>query len=1172
MYRQIYNLIVKYISYIYSEKSILIEEIVEKEYNKIMKEMPETVEASPNSFETYKVTLKEAFTISNKISNDIMIYDSKLKHINNTINELENTKITYNISVINALVDMKINQVFCLGTYINYICPDKNITKPIIYNYQIAKIRSSINDFTNVLQYSDYLINENNLNSFYINEYYNEFNENVNFNFNRFLNRIIDYLTNIREREEKLIHPFLISIKDILKNAFNSNINYDKIIATFEYFCQKSFYIPKKYNIERTDYTWLLENKIKEIFVKKIEDYMNYERLYGFFFNESQFTIVYDQFYNKIIKMFDDTYKNISNSLNLNDEIINYIINYQGKIIEDGLDVIKQYLKNISEISPTIELLNNSFSVSEINISEIDDLYNNIKLNYANQFKSISSDKFNSLILNDVLTLLNDSQKILLERLEDEKVIMETYLKTHSRTLITHNQTKLIDNMTDYENKLIEAFQDFYNQFYQLFSNNNIKEFLFEIIKNNITTLDFEFSFDDLTNELTIALGSIIDSVSMMYNTERREFSEKIYDFIEESFKEGIKTYIETFGLNYYDAVVDQDFFNNIYPDLFYIHQVIYDTKEYTSLLFNASNFTEISELIKETLSTIYIESKEIIKNNTENKVDQIVYNLLDGKTETLRDLIIEGFNENITEQFNSEELKNYLNDKIIALLPKNFSNYFKEKLKNYYMELSNEIILVEIKNNFKVLLNEELTIVYNYLDETQQFTNNLLERYETFKIDESMKNILNIYNDYSSNIQNYKYLSINEESYNNIKDIIHQLVIEIANNLKTVSNKYFVKLEEAKDKIGNLINKNLDFVNKFKELLDPETKVNNTIYAYEKIISITEIIKDYSVNIFTDFNNEIDNVTEEERENKMNELDLRRLIELKNYYIDGFLEKLEKTYYSYGQTISGLEEYINLSSSNYLFLSKMKDEISSASNYISSTYLYLKYIYPDEKLEEYFSNIENKEEEIQIIAYQFLRNESFIIDKTLKLIKKDIFKLYPSIEEGLKNDIINTLNLRIPELMRQLETIEKKNSSKLENITINPELDTNNYILKSNSIGYISGNYSTKYSFDIDVDEGLIIFNSSVNSMVLGNFSNIFDIVEEKIDGIFGNSEIGLNLNFSIYDEKLYQEFYVVQKRDYENYLYKFADKITKNSTLFGDLNLTKSLKDYYSRTQKDL
>ena len=179
-------------------------------------------------------------------------------------------------------------------------------------------------------------------------------------------------------------------------------------------------------------------------------------------------------------------------------------------------------------------------------------------------------------------------------------------------------------------------------------------------------------------------------------------------------------------------------------------------------------------------------------------------------------------------------------------------------------MDLTKEIILSEIKNNFKILLDEELKLLYDELDETQKFTNNLLISYSTFQIDDSTRNLLNIYNDYSNNIQHYNYLSINENYQENITNIIKNLMNEITDKLSSVSEKYFINFEEAKIEIGNLIDKNLDFVNKFKEVLNPENRINNTKISYEKITSTIEKIKDYSRNLFLNINSEFENISKE--------------------------------------------------------------------------------------------------------------------------------------------------------------------------------------------------------------------------------------------------------------------------------------------------------------------
>ena len=1151
--RQIENLVQKYISYIYYEKYPIIEEIVNNQYNLIMEKMPESVLVNKDVFETYKKEVIEKFNMSNKLSNyDITLKPSELKHINSTVYYYESNISAY-VSQVNGEVDIYMDQIFCLKRPPS-LCYKKTITdKSIIYNYQIAKIRSYISDFVSLLKYSEYIINDTNLNTFYIDEFYNEFIENIDFHTNDVSLEIISYLKNINKEEQILLEPYLSSIKQILKDTFNSNLNIDKIISTFEIIINNIFNIPNSFILERSNDIWKAENEIVRIFVNKTEEYMNYEKNYGFFFNESEFIKVYDNFFNKIKEMYDNIYDEISNSLKLNNEILNYLIDYEGNIIDNAYNTIKDYLKEIADISPKIELLNNTFSVSDIDTSEIDDLYNQIKLNYSTQFKSISLNQYNSTIINDILYLLNDSQKILLERLQDQKVILVTYLTTHTQKIKSNNNIFLINSMSDYEDSLIKTFEDFYNNFKILFSDNNIKNLLLENAKNNINELNINVSFDDFKNNITKILGSLLDSASMIYNTERKEFSETIYNYLEKSFKEGIQIYIESYGFNYYDAVVDQDFYNKIYPDLSYIHGEINDTKEYSTILFNSSLFQNVSEYIKETLSNIFIQSKEIIKNNTENRVEFFINRKLDMITETLKDLIIDYFNKNITNYLKSKEFTNEINGKIYDLLPIEFSSAFKQKLNKFYMNLSNETILMNIKKNFTELLNKELELIYEHLDTTQTDINNILNNYNIFKIDESMINILNIYNRYSDDIENNKLLKIDENNDKNIKDNIRFLMTLISEKLYKCSEIYFIKFEELKVIITEQIERNLDFKNDFIKNLDSDNRIENTRDLYENLLLIMKDIKTYSLNLFSNFSNEMNNVSEEEREIKRKNEEnkgMRRLNEYKIYYIDGFLKELEEVYNDYGIKISNVKEYIDLSSEYNNFRTKMIDEINGLTSYINSTYIYLKHIYDGNKLNEYFSNIEDQAEEIKILAYQFLRNQSFIIDKTIQLLRKDTLELYPNVKNELKHNIEIILNNLIPLKMEDFKELERSDTSKY-NITLNSENNIGNYFINSGSKGNIEGNYITNYSINYDMNEGLIIFNAILNSTAKGNINSQIDFINEEFKGVLGDGEIGLNVNYSLYDEKSYIEAYA--KQNTINYNSSFMNNNSSESNIYS-------------------
>ena len=1133
--KQVNSLLKKYIKYTYNETYHTINETLKSKYNLITKEM------SKLNINIDKDLLNQKFQdlydeINNDKINNLPDFTKEDPFdLNEDIIYFENEIIYKTWEIEHKTSQVEMGYKFC---FFEATCPPillENLpTKLTIYNYQIAKIRSDISDFKNEILSSENIINDDNIGNFYFEEYINEFNEGTDFNYDKIITNINEFLNNEKEKEEQILQPYLGSIKQILKDAFNSNLNIDKIISTFEIVSENIFNIPKSFILERSNEVWKGENEIKRIFVRKIEDYMNYEKTYGFFFNESEFINVYKTFENKIKEKYNTLYDRISNSFTLNDSVLNYLITYEEDIIYNGYNTIKDYLKEIANISPKIELLNNFFSVSDIDTSEIDDLYNEIKSNYANQFKNIGSDKYNSTIKKEILLLLNESQDILLERLEDEKVILVTYLTTHNLEVITNNNSLIINNMSDYEDSLIKAFEDFYNNYELLFSNNNITKILLENAKNHSNELNLTFSFDDYSSKIMEKIGEIIDSVSLMYNIQKKTFSKLMNELIEESFTDIISSYSENDGYNYYDAVIDQDFLNNIYPKLSYIDQAINDTKEYTTLLFSAKNISDnesfiknVSEYINKTFCTIYTESKEIIKNNTENKVESFIYKKLDEITETLSNNIINLFSEKILSLFKTDEFKNNLNEKIINLLPKEFSNTLIQKLKKQYLNLTNDLILIRLKDDFKEQLTEELAIIYNHLDELQKNTTNIVNKLNSFQVDESMKNINNIYNTYDNEIEKHKILKIDEETDKNIKGNITSLMTSINDQLDPMYKSFNEKIEEGKNAIEETIKKEIKFAENFEKNLDSKNKINNSKNSYENISSIVNSVLTYSQNLFSNFVQKAkDQSATEEVENPIK---LRNLEEFNHYLINGALEEFKNVYETFSKKILQIKEYIELSSSRNNFISKTNSEINDIESYINSTYLYLNKTYPSEELDNYFSNINDDVESIKILSNQFLRNESLIIDKIMYLIRDNITQIYPSIKDDFRKDVEDALKELIPIALKKINKIENRRENNFNDIEISSE---NNEIL-SKITGKVNNiSYSSYFSFDSTNDT--ILFEGNISANADGNINNEIDIFSEKINGTLGNGVIGIKVNYSVYDEKAYATAYAKLNQTY--------------------------------------
>jgi hypothetical protein len=252
------------------------------------------------------------------------------------------------------------------------------------------------------------------------------------------------------------------------------------------------------------------------------------------------------------------------------------------------------------------------------------------------------------------------------------------------------------------------------------------------------------------------------------------------------------------------------------------------------------------------------------------------------------------------------------------------------------------------------------------------------------------------------------------------MKGNISSLMNEIANKLNDVSEYYFIRIEEVKNEINTTIENNLNFIDNFIEKLDLENRINNTQKAYNNIILINNQVKNYTLNLFDNLTNEINTVTEEQRNETKNELENsgRRLTEkYKIYHIDGLFNQLEKAYRRFSKNVSNIKEYIDLSSEYNIFFNKINDDINHITSHINSTYTYLKYIYPISQIDDYFINIENITETIKLRSFQFLINETIYITKTNN-IKDEIKDFFQSQKINLKNNITGVLNSKIPEIL----------------------------------------------------------------------------------------------------------------------------------------------------------
>jgi hypothetical protein len=160
-----------------------------------------------------------------------------------------------------------------------------------------------------------------------------------------------------------------------------------------------------------------------------------------------------------------------------------------------------------------------------------------------------------------------------------------------------------------------------------------------------------------------------------------------------------------------------------------------------------------------------------------------------------------------------------------------------------------------------------------------------------------------------------------------------------------------------------------------------------------------------------------------------------------------------------------------------------------------------------------------------------------------------------------LINNITNFLNEEIPKILLNLVKINTNNKSQFNDIQISSKFESENYLF-SKSNGTIKDiNYLSAFSLDYDSENNLIIFNGILNVNADIIFNTQFEYINETLKGPIVDGELGLNINYSLYDERAYVRAYVKQNQfNYSSQL-QFDEIINSN---LGNITVYNVIPDF--------
>ena len=395
------------------------------------------------------------------------------------------------------------------------------------------------------------------------------------------------------------------------------------------------------------------------------------------------------------------------------------------------------------------------------------------------------------------------------------------------------NEENNNENNKNYNDLLNEENSDF-------FSNNNLNEFLYILIKN------FESKKIDLIYiESEILKNSIFEQLNNENNNENNEdnFSSNYLNFIlqiSSNFCESLNisncfeqnniiTFVKTIFFNFYfEQNISVSKFKYKFLNLFseieiYTNDKIDKLKKrlYKSLIYNKNNllyYFKLYDFNKNGTINFLMLKKILEKLKIELKNDLLEFMIFYMKINNNKKLLLKMLNyENIIEilvtNYSIEDF-NEIDDEIIEISEKDFENKIKEIIKkiNKNLNLTSKNFDYFFKNlqyeNEKIDLNK-------FVDALNNFLNINLEQIEIFCIFSKYK--FNNNNNNNDEILNYNKIKFDIENLNN--------EIKKFENLQFFSDSF-----EIKNNLNDNNNNN-NFINEFKKF------VNDNNLNYEKII-----------------------------------------------------------------------------------------------------------------------------------------------------------------------------------------------------------------------------------------------------------------------------------------------------------------------------------------------
>ena len=1057
---------------------------------------------------TYKRKKKDEFSLSKYISNN-------------------EKKIYTMIKDINSEIKNKFDKYFCNYNLDTNCTFQSNLSVMDQYNFQIAKLRDSVDNIMNIIPMSKKLFDDSIFNHFESDIFSQIFpNDNTN---NQGIYKLLHRIN------RKIRKDNFNEIEKKIQSTFINDVNLNNYLQDAEKISNDISLIKDIINNEVKNYIISLNGPLSKI-INVFSDELNYIKSKDFTLKSEYYKKSYDEIYKKIIQNYYNVKNLLSKQLTIPSETISKHSSFIIENLKNSKDnLLINVLSNVD--SKKCNLLSNSFSLASFTNEVLINYFSKLENEIYNKISSVYSKEFsklNELFIGNIDKNFEEIKKTL------ETEFNGTFNKI-SKLSSKNSNYEIVEMREETIKELEDIFDKYFDKVELIYSQENIFEKIEKIQEKQFKS--YEYNFTNFANLISKDFNNLISKCDSIKNEEKNEFIKEFPNSLSEVFNFTSNNANVEENMNYINKIFTDVYLNTFSPKFKHCIQIINDNYDFMNAVLESSETKSVSSQLSKKILNMFSKLKTEINNIVESKI-----NSMNRKMDSLKYKINYKVLNNMMNLFS---IKNEFSSEVYDLIEKSYTQDLKQKISKLTNEIIEKGLIKNLKDSFNELIQKDLSEINELIERDDNRISKTISVKSQTRMDSSMLTIRHYYDAFEKIMNNYNILmeyNLNDEKknktnilfkntfkildnfdsdYNNLKNEEVNKVIHVLNNLKL-------------DEISNIVKKNVDGNDLNKIVSGGENKI------VKLIDNLSNDIKKIFEKSFKEINDKVNNLKFEKfkiltSENKVDNTNFN-ITELKNK-----ISLLEAQFNNFLKLNFNSTSWKSLLNGENNIIMSLRDIANNINNYFKSSKSILKDYISQEYIDE---KTNNKLSPILDLINNYLEDNTLKLNNNLynihlkiahlgNLIKKDYIN---TINSNIKNGIIKIFNNTIS--VKSDEITGKSLSDKSKELKIYNEEDE---ILSTLELKIKKIN--TKYGYSLEKGKDN---NFKVNVHVSGNVDLKMDYIiggfyKNIIEGKIGSGEIGINPIYYIYDEYNEIDAYVKQdKGEYNNILqqYNFEKK----------------------------